>query len=124
MPTWKCVKCGYISDFAFRPVSCPNCDYYDFKEVVTHRDKRGRFTDGKRTLTPDIEVKTGKGKFRYESKKTRGGRLYIPANLTKHPLFPFKNGSTATITISSKGYLIVEPIRNMRIEPVNRSEDE
>jgi hypothetical protein len=63
--------------------------------------------------------RTGLGKFRFESSKTKGGRIYIPSGITKSPNFPFKNGNTVKITLTKEGYLILENYRNMRIEPIN-----
>lgn len=62
--------------------------------------------------------RVGFGKFRFESSKTRGGRIYIPSKITKSPDFPFKNSNTVRITLTDRGYLILENYRNMRIEPI------
>lgn len=61
----------------------------------------------------------GKGKFRYESKRAKTGRLTIPSKIVSDSTFPLNAGSSVKITLENNGVLIVEPIYNGRIENVN-----
>lgn len=64
--------------------------------------------------------KTYRGKFRYENHNTKHGRISISSKVTKLPDFPFKNSSTVVITLRND-YLIIEPLRIDRIEPIRKS---
>lgn len=61
--------------------------------------------------------KVYRGKFRYESHKTKAGRISISSKVTRLPNFPFENNTSVHVTFRDD-YLIIEPWRNDRIEPI------
>lgn len=64
--------------------------------------------------------KTYRGKFRYQNKKGKHGRISLSSKVTKLPDFPFKHNSTVVITFRDD-YLIIEPLYNDKLEPIKKS---